>query len=206
MFCAWMAAHAVSSSVSNRHASPHNPDATEPPGNPTDADLTPIKSEIEANIKAAVAGIPAGIREVDDREPYVQIYSYTDLPLPEIPEPSMAETATSWLAESWSTLALLGVVLLSLGMVFSWVRSQKPGENDARFADGFGLEVPDLTDELVLGEDGEAIGPDGQPVEGRRKPALDLTGGEMKEDLSTLIRENPDAAVNLLKAWIGEAA
>ncbi len=184
-----------------------NPDPNAEPASPTPAELTALKTEVEGSVRAAVEGIPVGIREGDDRKPFMNIYSYTDLPLPEIAEPTFTETATTWLAGSWSTLALLAVVLISLGMMFSWIKSQRGAEVDQKFADSFGLQVPDnFSDELdVDGED--AIGPDGLPVNGGRpKPSFDLTGGEIKEDLSTLIKENPDAAVNLLKSWIGEAA
>jgi flagellar biosynthesis/type III secretory pathway M-ring protein FliF/YscJ len=59
-----------------------------------------------------------------------------------------------------------------------------------------------MGDELDIGqgEDGDEMGAD------REKAKFDLSGEDMKEDLSTLIKDNPEAAVNLLKAWIGDAA
>jgi flagellar M-ring protein FliF len=184
-----------------------NPDPKATPVPPTAAELTQLQTEIQGTVRAAVEGMPIGIREGDDRLPFVNVYSYTDIPLPEIAPPSMTEQATDWLADSWSTLALLAVVLVSLGMTFSWIRSQKPNETDGKFADGFGLDMPDLTDELSLSSSAsEGLGSDDDALDGgKRKPTFDLSGGEIKEDLSTLIKENPDAAVNLLKAWIGEA-
>lgn len=192
--------------VAQYRAMRDSPDAQDPPAPPTAAELAALKTEVEQSVRAAVEGMPVGIREGDDRLPYIKVYSYTDLPLPELPGPSFADTATGFLAESWSTLALLAVVLVSLGMTFSWIRSQKPGEADAEFADGFGLDIPSLADELSLSSaGGDGLEGDGETEEGRRKPAFDLTGGEIKDDLSSLIKENPDAAVNLLKAWIGDA-
>jgi flagellar biosynthesis/type III secretory pathway M-ring protein FliF/YscJ len=35
---------------------------------------------------------------------------------------------------------------------------------------------------------------------------VEVTGQELKENLSSMIQENPDAAVNLIRTWIGEAA
>ena len=177
---------------------------TAPPAVPTAQQLSDLKIETEANIRSAVEGIAMGIREGDDRKPYVKVYAFPDLPPPEFPEPSMASSAATWLGQSWSTLALMALVLLSLGMMFSWIKSQGDSDADAdrKFSEGFGLEVPDMGDELELSEgDGD------QPGETKRARAeFEVTGGEMKEDLSTLIKDNPDAVVNLLKSWIGDAA
>jgi flagellar M-ring protein FliF len=172
-----------------------------PEPNPTE--LADIQSKVESSVRSAVEGIAVGVRDGDDRKTYVTVYAYPDLPAPELPEPSLAENAMGWLANSWSTLALISLVLISMGMMFSWVKSQGEALSDRRFAEGFGLEVPaDMGDELDIGqgEDGDEMGAD------REKAKFDLSGEDMKEDLSTLIKDNPEAAVNLLKAWIGDAA
>lgn len=184
-----------------------NPDtaaADVPP--PAATDLATIKTEVESSVRSAIEGIPVGIREGDDRQPFINVYSYTDLPFPEIPGPSFAETSLAWLGESWATIALIGLVFVSLGMMYSWVKSQGLSEKDAKFAEGFGLEIPDnLGDELELsGSDDDGKAPsDGMP---KAKPAFEVTGQEIRDDVSTMIKDNPDAAVNLLKSWIGEAA
>ncbi len=173
---------------------------------PTVPQLTDLKAELEATIRSAVETVAMGIREGDDRKPFVNVYAYPDLPPPEFPEPSMASNAMVWFGESWSTLALLLVVLVSLGMMFSWIKSQGDTDTDREFAEGFGLEVPDnMGDQLDISHDDEGeTGAEGGRT--RSKPEFDVSGGEMKEDLSTLIKENPDAVVNLLKTWIGDAA
>ena len=175
---------------------------TAPPAVPTAQQLTDMKAETEATIRSAVEGIAMGIREGDDRKPWVSVYAFTDLPQPEFPTPSMASNAATWLGQSWSTLALMALVLLSLGMMFSWIKSQGEANTDRKFAEGFGLEVPDMGDELELSE-----GENAELGESKRPRAqFEVSGGEMKEDLSALIKDNPDAVVNLLKSWIGEAA
>lgn len=172
---------------------------------PDAAELANLESEIDGAVRAAVEGIAIGAQDATTGEPYVKVYRYTDLPLPAFPQPTLAENSLAWLKESWSTLALLAVVLVSLGMMFSWVKSQSLAEDDKKFAEGFGLQVPqDVGDELELS--GDADMDDGALAGGRPKPAFDNAGNEMREDLSALIKENPDAAVNLLKTWIGEAA
>ncbi len=175
---------------------------TAPPAIPTAEQLAALKSETEATVRSAVEGMAMGIRDGDDRKPYVNVYSFTDLPAPELPAPSLASGAAIWLGQSWSTLALIALVLLSLGMMFSWIKSQGPADADRQFTEGFGLEVPDMGDELELSE--TEVDADGEAK--RPRAEFEVSGSEMKEDLSTLIKDNPDAVVNLLKSWIGDAA
>ena len=104
-----------------------NPDSTDAKlPRPTTQELTVLKQEVEDSVRAAVEGIPVGLRQGDESKTFVKIYSYTDLPLPEIPEISLAESALAWFSESWSTLGLMLIVLVSLGMAFSWLKSQNP--------------------------------------------------------------------------------
>lgn len=168
----------------------------------TDDELKKLKEEAEASVKSAISGVLKQVREGDDRFPLVTVYDYADLPLPEIPAPPMSAMAMGWLAESWQTLALIGLVFVALFMMMGWVRTQATAPRDREFAQGFGIEVPaSASDELDLG-DGEAKSEE----EEETGPKFQVTGGEMKDDLSTLIKQNPEIAVNLLKAWIGDAA
>lgn len=180
---------------------PNNKDK-EPPSL-TEADLAKLQKEAEDNIRAALEGQLPQVRQGDDRFQLVKVYSFTDLPLPELPEPTLAETSLAWLSQSWSTVGLFALVGISLLMMFSWVRSQNPAPRDREFAQGFGLEVPEeLVDSLDLGEAEAAEEKEAEPAAAR----FHATGGEIKEELSSLIKQNPDAAANLLRAWIGEAA
>lgn len=168
-----------------------------------DEDLKKLKDEAEASVKGAISGVLKQVREGDDRFPLVTVYNYSDFPLPEIPKPAMSAMALGWLADSWSTLALLVVVMIALFMMMGWVKAQSTSPRDKEFSQGFGLEVPaSASDELDLGETGSAE----KSEEEEERPKFQVTGGEMKEDLSALIKQNPDIAVNLLKTWIGEAA
>lgn len=182
---------------------PDKPDTDAPV--PTEAELAVLRADEEKAVRAALETIPVGGREGDDRKALVEVYSFVDLPAPVVEEASLSDNAIAWMADSWSTLALIALVLISLGMMFSWLKSPLAGGSaDKRFADGFGLEIPSIPiDQLDLAASADgAVGADGR----RRPPALEVTGQEMKEDLSTIIKENPDAAVNLIKAWISEAA
>ncbi len=172
---------------------------------PTAKDLDDIRLAEEKRVRLAVENLVTDGRQGTDKATLTNVYSFVDIPQTVAAGPTFTDNALGWLSESWTTVALMGLVLVSLGMMFSWLKSPvTSGDTDKRFAEGFGLEIPSIPlDQLDLGADGdEAVGEDGR----RKPPALEVTGTEMKEDLSTIIKENPDAAVNLIKAWIGEAA
>ncbi len=168
-----------------------------------DAGRTKLKKEVEDNIRAAIEGQLPQVRQGDDRFQLVKVYSYTPLPEPEPEKPSFTDTAMAWLSTSWQTIGLFVLVGMTLLMTFSWIRSQSSPESDREFSQGFGLEVPEsMGDQLDLGD--EAAPPsDNQESE---ESKFQVTGGEIKEELSSLIKQNPDAAVNLLRSWIGDAA
>lgn len=186
-----------------RLANPGKADSDAPV--PTEAELAQIRTDEEKRVGLAVENLVTDGRQGTDKATLTRVYSFFDIPQTVAAGPTLTDNALGWLSESWTTVALIGLVLVSLGMMFSWLKSPvTSGGTDKRFAEGFGLEIPSIPiDQLDLGAEGdESIGEDGR----RKPPALEVTGTEMKEDLSTIIKENPDAAVNLIKAWIGEAA
>lgn len=187
-----------------------NPDKTADDMPPlAETELSKLETEAQSNVRSAVESLLLAARAGDDRFPNLQVYSYPDLPGPPVVLPTTSELATTWLAQSWSTLALMGIVLIALAMMFTWVRSQTVTSREREFSEGFGLSIPpEMADQLDLGElpeDSEEEGAMvGDGLDSARKVVV--RGAEMKSDLSTMVKENPDAAVNLLKTWIGEAA
>lgn len=177
---------------------------------PAQADMDTLFKELENNINLAVAGILPPVAAGDDRFKLVSVYRYTEVPADVIPPPSMTTVVMEFLQESWQTLGLFTIVLAAMGLVFSMSRTKSTAADDP-FKDGFGialmekmkenLEITDEEEGGQGGDDGTEIGPDGKRV---RK--VEVTGAELKESLSTMIQENPDAAVNLIRTWIGEAA
>lgn len=177
---------------------------------PAQADMDTLFKELENNVNLAVAPILPPVPAGDDRFKLVSVYRYTEVPADVIPPPSMTTVVMEFLQESWQTLGLFTIVLAAMGLVFSMSRTKSTAADDP-FKDGFGialmekmkenLEIKDEEEGGQGGDDGTEIGPDGKRV---RK--VEVTGAELKESLSTMIQENPDAAVNLIRTWIGEAA
>ncbi|MFO1065098.1 MAG: hypothetical protein U0892_14630 [Pirellulales bacterium] len=168
----------------------------------TVVDRKNLKDEAEANIRGLVEGILPSVREGDDRHPLVTVVFNPEIPLPPVAETSVTQTAMTWFGTNWSTVGLFGLVGFSLMMMFNWVKAQAPSEKEKQFQHGFGLEVPSaMSVSLELGDEEKPSN-----EEDEDSPAFQITGGEIKEELSSLVKSNPDAAVNLLRTWIGDAA
>ena len=156
------------------------------------ADREKLKNDTHISIELAVAAILPPMLAGDDRSKPVHVWDYLDLPEAESVEAAASPAALNWLAESWQTLAMIGVALLALWMARS-IAKGVPAPAAPDFAAGFGLKIPEMPkDEL-------SISVDGSPTEG---PKLDISGGELQVQLSDLIENNPDAAANILRAWI----
>jgi flagellar M-ring protein FliF len=180
------------------------------------ADLKTRKEATQKKIQALLANL-LPFSPGEDIRPQIVVDDYLDVPMEEIPGPSLALIATTWLGSNWQSLAMLvlaGIVLMS---VRSFVASGSQGSDDSAFDRGFDIPLDNASDldlagltssELEAsgggesGELGESSGNDAKDARSRFKP----TGGDMRTELASLIQENPDVAASLLRDWIGEAA
>jgi len=131
---------------------------------------------------------------------HVRVVVLDTLPAPTIAPPSLATTATTWVGRYWSTLAMLGVAMFSLVVLRSVVGSapkSTPGAAPATAAaPSLKLQADDPTDTPA------APGEDAEPI----RPRLRLKRGtSLKDDLIDIVREDPDAAADILRSWIGKA-
>jgi flagellar M-ring protein FliF len=179
--------------------------------NPTQAEIDTAFKDIQRNIQTAIAAILPPVAAGDDRFELVSVYPYTEVAPEAPPLPTFTSQMLQWLNDSWQTLALLMVVTIAMGMVLSMSRSKNNAADDP-FKDGFGIALVDkIKDNLDISVDadsgesrsGDSSDPSTPGGKGRK---VEVTGQELKENLSSMIQENPDAAVNLIRTWIGEAA
>lgn len=178
---------------------------------PAQVDIDTLFKELENNINLAVAPILPPVAPGDDRFKLVSVYRYTEVPPEKIPTPPLTTVLLEFLQESWQTLGLFMLVLMAMGLVVSMSRTKSATADDP-FKDGFGIALVDkIKDNLDLGE-AETAGEEGGSSEGEVGPdgkrirKVEVTGAELKDSLSSMIQDNPDAAVNLIRTWIGEAA
>jgi flagellar M-ring protein FliF len=109
----------------------------------------------------------------------------------------MASTATSWIGRYWSTLGMLGVAMFSL-LVLRSVVNNKPGDASAPTA-GAAPGLTLHTEEPQTKSDSGDESPDDRPRLRLKK------GKSVKDDLADIVREDPDAAADILRSWIGKA-
>jgi flagellar M-ring protein FliF len=156
---------------------------------PDQAALEQFRTKTIDKIKKQVAVLLTAPDSVTDRTTLVAVTDFPEIPVAPPPEPSMAKTAMTWLGDYWSVAGMIGLAAVSLLMLRSLVKSAPPLEQPAmpRLAD-----TPDT--------ETETISPDkSNPVRVRRFTA----GPSVRDEISTLVQEDPDIAANILKTWIG---
>ena len=173
----------------------------------TEAELLRVKKETETNIQLTLTPILPKGAAGEDKLPKVNVTDYLDMPVPGPPLPSTTALALEWLSESWQTLALFGMVGVALMSLRSFAKVA-PSSNDSAFERGFDLPLDDASDiDLSSLTDEESnLFADPPNSENPPKPRLVTTGGDVKTDLTSMVRENPDAAATLLRNWISGSA
>ncbi len=156
-----------------------------------------VKGDVESAVVALLPTPPAGT----DPFPRVRVTTFQHLPGPAIAKPALIDVVSNWLARYWQTLGMIGVALIGLGLLRSMVRAvpaavaePEPGE---MFAARFSESPP-------AGESQPAPQGGVQNVRNRLKRRTPH-GPSLREELSELVKEDPDTAVNVLRAWIGNS-
>ncbi len=175
--------------------------------------IAAIKDEVDKKIQRTLAALLPSATAGSDRFPSVTVTDYMDIPTEAIAGPSMAETMLVYLLGNWQWIGMFGLAGAALMMLRSMAKATPNGTPDAQFDRGFEVQLQDpaMWDMSAL-EEGEmesmeaASAGDGASPGSPQKRQFDMSGGEIKEELTTLVRENPDAAASLLRSWIGEAA
>jgi flagellar M-ring protein FliF len=166
---------------------PKAPDATA---------LANIETEEMAKIRNHVVPLIPKPTDVLDPTPLVTVSKFEALPTAELPVPTTAEATLAWLGNNWSTAGMSGLVLVSLLMMRSMIRSNVGSTRPIDFG------LPERTAEAESkAAPAEAAS---EPPKNRLKRAQS-SGGSLKDDLTDLVREDPDAAANILRSWIGNA-
>lgn len=158
------------------------------------AQLQDKRTETQTRIQSAVTPLLPPLPVGEDPFPLVQVWDYPDLPESVTESPSSTGQAMTWLANSWQTLAMIGLAVIAILIARSALST---GSNNPApgFNEGFGLELPVVVDESA-----------NEPARGDQPDGMQITGGSLKEELVRLVENNPDVAANVLRAWITEAA
>lgn len=166
------------------------PEEGQEPQPPDPNALQSIRQEAETTIKETVAVLLPPPENGTDPTELVTVKMFQDIQAAGIPSPGFGQSALAWFGESWSTLGMIGLILFSLVMLRSMVRAiptslNAPGGAGAASTEG----EEESAEEAALKRLGRFTG----------------SGPSLRDELSELVQEDPDAAVNVLKTWIGSA-
>jgi flagellar M-ring protein FliF len=176
-----------------------NPPTTGKQAKPPDAaEIARIEAETKKRIEETVRNLLPDLPKGETPYPHIVVSTYTDLPSSPAVPPSLVATTGTWLADNWQTLALIGVGLMSLLMLRSMVRSPATVPTTAAAT---GEAAPPRLAVHDTAEEEE----DPEPAKVLRS-RFRSSGPDLKAELHEIVKENPDAAATILKAWIGEAA
>ncbi len=179
--------------------------AGQDPKKPDPADLTQIQTEETKKIRDHVANlIPTPTDAVGapvDPTSLVTVTTFSRISLPEIAGPSLVDTALQWLSQSWSTLAMIVLALVALMMLRSFVAAVPNAP-----------EMPNVMSATMSNdeEDERSTAAAGNAKEAAKAKPRSLqrkigTGPSLREELIDMVREDPEAAANVLRGWIGNA-
>ncbi|NOY42871.1 MAG: hypothetical protein GXP26_13685 [Planctomycetes bacterium] len=116
-----------------------------------------------------------------------------------IEPPSAASQAFSWAGQNFNTMTMAVVAMVSLMMLRSMVKAIPPSEPAPVISGAtLGIETGEDHDESAPTESSESDDPS--------RPKLRLKKGpSLTDDLTDIVREDPDAAAAILRSWIGNA-
>jgi flagellar M-ring protein FliF len=172
---------------------PKKPDATA---------LQTIADEELKNIRTAVAALipdpkPTNGQPVD-KMTLIDVTAYSPVLSTEVVGPSFVDRLVDWLAQSWSTVAMIGLGLFALLMLKSFVKSiPTPAPASAV------LQNRIASDESEAEEAAAAAANDPSKPKQRTLQRKLGTGANLRDELIDMVKEDPDAAANVLRGWIG---
>lgn len=180
----------------NNGSSP-NEDGTMP--EPTEADLTAERTKLMREIKESVANMispDVTDKSIVDFQSLVHVSTFTEI-IPEIKETVVESGLFSWLGEQWQSLALIGMIILGLGVLWSLTRPKS--------ADSIVIyESPGISSE-ELDEEEEEEEEMKTPIDRVLEP-FGRSMRSLQQEAADLVVENPDAAASVLRQWIGNVA
>jgi flagellar M-ring protein FliF len=162
------------------------------PKKPPQAELDQIRTQEITKIRDAILLVLPAPEGVTDPANLVSVVEYTDIPPEPVPEPGMPERVSNWFTEHWTTLGLIVLALVSLLILRSMLRAAPAADEPLR------APVAQAT-----GHSGSETPKKEESAAERRLKRLTGSGPSLRDELTQLVTEDPDAAANILRNWIG---
>ncbi len=163
--------------------------------------IAAIEAEVVKKIEDMVVNLLPKLPPGEDKYPLVTVKTFEHLTPPAAELPNIVSTAGVWVAENWTTLGMFLVGAFSLLMLRGMVKAKPDTTTPSGASAASG--PPQLS--IVGGDDDE----DGEAASGddsRPKKRFATASSNIKEELASMVRENPEAAANILRSWLGEAS
>jgi flagellar M-ring protein FliF len=172
-------------------------------------ELKRIETQEVERVKEAVVNLLPPVPLGKEPYPLVTVTSYTDIPGTPPAVTPWAALAQDWLADNWRTLAMLGLAATGLLMLRGMLRAATPNEAGTNTADNIAAQGNGTGAANGAAASGSA--PSEDEEEAREsvlvmKRRLSTRGPNLREELRVLVNEDPDAAANVIRGWIGDAA
>jgi flagellar M-ring protein FliF len=164
---------------------------------PKPEDLKTIAEKITQEVRAAAANLlPIG-PEIKDPTSLVTVSTFQDIKSAAILGPPVTERAMSWLSQNWPMAAMVGLVLFSLNVLRSLLRSV-PATVQSTPPATLSTRVS------AAGSKSEESGDSAEVTAARRLRRISGSGPSLRDELSEFVKEDPDSAANILRTWIGQ--
>ena len=168
--------------------------AGQPAKEPDAAQIDQLKQSELKVVEEAVRNLIPAVQQGTNQYPHITVASYEDMPAAPIVPPTFMATAMDYLGESWRSIGMIAVGLVSLVMLRGMIRGAAPAPASAAET----VETPRIA--AVEEEEEEP------PVESVLRKKFAAGGPNLKQELQLLVKEDPDAAAAILRNWIGDAA
>ncbi|MBW3601058.1 MAG: hypothetical protein KY475_27795 [Planctomycetes bacterium] len=166
------------------------------PTPPTLAQLAEVETQVKADVEQAVVALLLEQEAGDDPYDAVVVTAYQDLTVAAPAPPSLASQTTTWLGGNWQAIGLGLLGLVSLLMLRGVARGGGAPRDDG-----------DPARELEAAEEAARIAQEEEEEELERVRALNgrfrTTGPNLRDELTEVVREDPDSAAKVLSRWIG---
>jgi flagellar M-ring protein FliF len=177
------------------------PVAGQPVKKPDANAIKDIETKVKIDVERAVVALLPPVPPTVDRFPRVDVTSFQPIATQAITGPTLPDKALAWLGQYWTTLGMTGVALFSLillrGMIQAVPVAASPAASAAA-SPGLSLVTPD---EPEL----EPQAAEGSSARSRLK-RRGASGPSLRDELAEIVKEDPDAAVAILRNWIGSAS
>jgi flagellar M-ring protein FliF len=164
--------------------------------------LEKIEEETKTKIKASVAQLfPKEV--ADDQLSKVEVTVFQSLTPDPVVEPSVASQGLLWAKSNSGSLLMAGLAIVSLLMLRSMMKAIPAAEKSLAFT------VPAIPETTASEPNSPASSATSAANSNRDpgRPRLRLKKGPtLKDDLTELVKEDPDGAAAILRTWIGNAA